>query len=90
MARPQSLDEPARVRARRRAEWSVRSFRLGEEPGDDLSDTTTAVERLSMMWPLAVETWTLSGRPLPIYDRTNLPGRLFRPGEVLPDDSASS
>ncbi|HLE70898.1 MAG TPA: hypothetical protein VJH87_14555, partial [Vicinamibacteria bacterium] len=77
-------------RARRRADWPVRSFRLGEEPDDDLSDTTTVGERLSMMWPLAVEAWTLSGRELPAYDRTSLPGRLFRSGEVPPEDSASS
>lgn len=68
----------------------MRPFRLGEEPGDDLSDTTTVEERLSMMWPLAVEAWTLSGRKLPAYDRTSLPGRLFRSGEVPPEDSASS
>jgi hypothetical protein len=65
----------------------VRSFRLGEEPGDDLSDSTTVEERLSMMWPLAVEAWTLSGRTLPVYDRTSLPGRLFRRGEIPPEDS---
>ena len=68
----------------------MRSFRLGEEPDDDLSDTTTVGERLSMMWQLAVQAWTLTGRALPVYDRTNLPGRLFRSGEVPPEDSASS
>lgn len=68
----------------------MRSFRLGEEPGDDLSDTTTAAERLAMMWPLAVEAWTLSGRPLPDYDRRSLTGRLYLPGEVPPEDGASS
>ena len=68
----------------------MRSFRLGEEPSDDLSDSTTVEERLSMMWPLAIEAWTLSGRELPAYDRTSLPGRLFRSGEVPPEDSASS
>ncbi len=67
----------------------MRKFRLGEEPDDDLSDTTTVGERLSMMWPLAVEAWTLSGRSLPVYDRTNLPARLIRAGETPPDDSAS-
>ena len=68
----------------------MRSFRLGEEPSDDLSDSTTVEERLSMMWPLAIEAWTLSGRELPAYDRMSLPGRLFRCGEVPPEDSASS
>ena len=85
-----SRDQPSRERARQRAEWPVRSFRLGEEPDDDLSETTTVAERLSMMWPLAVEAWTLSGRPLPDYHRGNLPARLYRAGEVLPDDGATS
>lgn len=85
----QSIEESPQNRARRRAAWPVRSFRLGEEPGEDLSETTTVEERLSMMWPLAVEAWTLSGRMLPDYERTSLPARLFRPGE-LPDDGASS
>jgi hypothetical protein len=49
-----------------------------------LSETTTLEERLSMMWPLAVEAWTLSGRALPVYDRSCLPGRLFRSGELPP------
>jgi hypothetical protein len=90
MARERSRDESSRGRAHRRAEWRVRSFRLGEEPGDDLSETTSVEERLSMMWPLAVEAWTVSGRSIPVYDRTSLPGRLFRSGENPPEDSASS
>jgi hypothetical protein len=68
----------------------VRSFRLGEEPGDDLSESTTVEQRLAMMWPLAVEAWTLSGRSLPTYDRESLPARLYRSGEVPPEDSAPS
>jgi hypothetical protein len=59
---------------------------LGEEPGDDLSDATTAAERIAMMWPLAEAAWRLAGRPLPTYDRANLPGRLWRPGERPTDD----
>ena len=73
----------------RRAKWAVRRFRLGEEPGDDLSDSTTVEERLDMMWPLAVEAWTLSGRPLPTYTRANMPGRLYRAGETPPDDDSA-
>jgi hypothetical protein len=85
-----SSDQSSRERARRRSAWPVRSFRLGEEPGDDLSETTTVGERLSMMWPLAVEAWTLSGRELPTYERRHLPTRLYRPGEIVPDDGAAS
>lgn len=61
-------------------------FRLGEEPGDDLSETTTPAQRIAMMWPLAVEAWRVAGRSLPEYTREHLPGRLFRPGESRSDD----
>jgi len=33
----------------RRGSWPVRKFRLGSEPSDDLSDSTTAEERLEMI-----------------------------------------
>jgi hypothetical protein len=73
----------AEERALRRREWPVRRFVLGREPGDDLRGATTAEERLEMMWPLALEAWGLTGRPLPSYDRSAAPVRclqLPRPG----------
>jgi len=51
----------------------VNVYRLGAEPGDDLSASTTAEERLAMMWPLALEAWDVSGRPLPRYSRQETP-----------------
>jgi hypothetical protein len=48
----------------------VHRFRLGAEPGDDLSSTTSAQERLAMMWPLALEAWALAGRVVPDYPRS--------------------
>jgi len=56
-----------------RSSWPVRVFRLGSEPGDDLSGSTTAQQRIAMMWPLAREAWALSGRPLPSYERRAAP-----------------
>jgi len=56
-----------------RSSWPVRIHPLRDEPGDDLSLTTTAEERLAMMWPLALEAWTLSGAPLPTYTRSETP-----------------
>ena len=52
--------------------WTVRAVKLGEEAGDDLSGWTTPAQRLEMMWPLAVEAWSLSGRPLPYYERRTI------------------
>jgi hypothetical protein len=61
----------------------VRKYRLGEEPADDLSTTTTAEERLAMMPALAAEAWALSGRPLPSYGRSETP-IVKRPWRVAP------
>jgi hypothetical protein len=61
-------------------------FRLGDEPSDDLSDVTTAAERIAMMWQLAESSWRVAGRALPTYDRHTTPARLFPPGTPPPDD----
>ena len=76
-------------RIRRRAErerWPVAKFSLGDEPSDDLSASTTASERIAMMWPLAESAWKLAGRSLPTYDRRSIPAQLFPPGTRPLDD----
>jgi hypothetical protein len=69
--------EEQRKRAAQRAAWPIRRVRLGEET-DDLSEVTTATERIAMMWPLAVEAWSMAGLPIPDYTRETMPGRLLR------------
>jgi Ni/Co efflux regulator RcnB len=61
-----------------RRSWPVRKYRLGLEPSDDLSDSTTAEERLEMMWPLTLEAWSLAGKALPAYRRHEAVVRRFR------------
>ena len=40
----------------------------------------TAEERIEMMWPLALEAWSLSGRLVPDYERKDAPvHRFIRP-----------
>jgi hypothetical protein len=56
----------------------VRVHRLGAEPGDDLTATTTPEERLAMMWPLALEAFALTGRVIPSYPRSEAPVTLRR------------
>lgn len=73
-------------RRRARGSWPVRAYPLGQEPPDDISLETTREERLAMMWPLALEAWRLSGRPIPDYDRAHVPARMIRPGDPRPDD----
>jgi hypothetical protein len=63
-----------------RREWAVRKLRLGDDSTeDDLRVTTTAVQRLAMMWPLAVEAWSLTGRPMPDYERRDAPIKRLPP-----------
>jgi hypothetical protein len=56
----------------------VRRFKLGEEPGDDLSASTTAEQRLAMMAALTNEAWLLAGRTVPDYPRSKAPVRVLR------------
>lgn len=70
-------DPDAAERAKRRRNWPLRAYSLGDEPSDNLSATTTAEERLAMMWPLAVEAWALAGKPMPDYTRESMPVRVL-------------
>ncbi|MES1172660.1 MAG: hypothetical protein ABUL77_05445 [Bacteroidota bacterium] len=72
------------ARAAARARWPISRFRLGGEPGDDLTSATSATARVAMMWELAESGWRIAGRALPTYDRSNMPARLFPPGAARP------
>lgn len=56
-----------------RGSWPIRRYRLGEEPRDDQSELSTPEERLAMMWDLALDAWSLMGRPIPDYPRNETP-----------------
>jgi hypothetical protein len=70
----------AAVRAAAPDQWPIRVFRLGEEPSEDLSATTTAAQRLAMMWPLTLDAWAAAGRPIPDYPRHQAPIHILRAG----------
>jgi hypothetical protein len=70
-------EEPKRVREG----LVVRKFRRGEEPSDDISDSTTVDERFAMVWVLSERIWRWTGRPFPEYDRAQMPVRLVRRNE---------
>lgn len=76
----------AEQRRAARAHWPIASFRVGEEPPDDISQMTTPGQRIAMAWFLAETAWKLAGRPWPRYDRRSIPARLFPPGASPPDD----
>ena len=62
-------------RSRARGQWPVRKLRLGDDSDDDLRASTTAEQRLAMMWSLASDAWSLTGRPMPAYARSQTPVR---------------
>jgi len=74
------IDDGKARRRKARAQWPIARFRLGEEPADDISETTSPAERIAMMWTLAESAWKLAGRPLPTYDRRHVPATFYRPG----------
>lgn len=79
-------DADAEARRAARARWPTAVRRL-EDCDDDISEVTTASERIAMMWLLAQETWRLAGKALPSYDRAHTPCRAFRAGDPRPDDT---
>ena len=76
---PEDPDRKARAAARR--SWPIRVYNLGEEPDEDLSATTTAGERVEMVWQLTLDAWASSGRPIPDYPREKMPIRVIRKGD---------
>jgi len=69
---PASADEP-------RNRGPIRVYRLGAEPGDDLSATSTPEERVALVWELSQRLWALTGQPAPAGSRDRLPIRVIRP-----------
>jgi hypothetical protein len=81
--------DSAAARRAARSNWPITEHRLDGDQTDDLSDCTTAVQRVAMMKELAETAWLLSGRSLPTYARRDIPGRLFERGEVRPENDDS-
>ncbi|MEO5824811.1 MAG: hypothetical protein ABIR59_02905 [Gemmatimonadales bacterium] len=50
----------------------IRLYRLGEEPGNDLTPLTSAAERLAMVALLSRRMWRLTGQPEPAYTRATI------------------
>jgi len=74
------------ARARQRVAWPVRKYRLADAPRDDIA-LATAAERLAMMWPIALDAWSFTGRTLPDYARANAPVRVIRPQDLADVDA---
>lgn len=81
MSQPPNAGDAEHRAAERRKHaslWPVRRYRLGEEPKRDPLDSSTVDERLKMVWRLTKEGWAITGRQMPNYERSSMPGRLAR------------
>ena len=58
----------------------ARILRLDERVEDDLSDLTTVEERIVMVEALSKRMWEITGRPVPIYPRAEIPTKVVRLG----------
>ena len=59
--------------------WPVCVHQLGQDAGDDLTETTTPEQRLAMVWELTARAWMLTGVAIPTYRRSETPVRVLRP-----------
>lgn len=53
--------------------WTVRIQPLGADSSDDLTGVISAEERIALVWTLTERMWKISGRPLPVYSRAEMP-----------------
>ena len=64
--------------ARHRDAWPVRVFRLGEEPSDDLTSSTSAEERFEMVAMLSARMVEFAPTPVPPAMPRGQPVRVVR------------
>lgn len=73
-------DDMAKRRAAR-ASWPIWKGTLQDMPPEpDLSDVTSAEQRLAILHEMSLRSWALTARPLPEYNRSNVPTRIIRAG----------
>ncbi len=68
----------AMERRRARANWTIRRYRLGEEPGANSYSGLSVAERIGVALRLSQEMWAITGNPMPRYGREDIPGRIIR------------
>ena len=71
------MDDRARRAEERRRTYEGAIVRAGT-PKPRLRGESFTMQRLDEMWALCVEQWEASGRTLPTYKRSEMPGEIFR------------
>ena len=56
----------------------ARILSLHQQTDENLSDSTTAAERVGMVATLSRSMWEIMGRPVPSYPRSETPTRIIR------------
>ena len=67
-------------RASQRAKWPGRKMTLEEAAQQEPAGPVPPAQLFQVMWQLAVDAWTLSGREIPTYSREDAPGKVIRRG----------
>jgi hypothetical protein len=68
-------------RARARGSWPVVRADLSSQPEADLSSLSMS-ERLALVWQLTLDAWAMTGREIPAYERSQMPGTVVRRGNA--------
>lgn len=75
---PGSVNHSRAERARRRRDWAGAVTTLADQDDAMLVRQGSAEQRIHMLWRVTLDAWASSGRPLPAYERSNMPGRIVR------------
>ncbi|MCC6644888.1 MAG: hypothetical protein IT374_04865 [Polyangiaceae bacterium] len=70
-------DDARRARAAARATLPIARVALRDEASPSV-EAQDASARVAMVWRVTLDAWASSGRPMPEYDRANMPGRILR------------
>ena len=75
-------DAEARAqRAKARAGWPGTRTSLADPSEQDLS-ALSGSQRIAMVWQLTLDAWASTGKELPSYERSQMPGKVVRPGDA--------
>ena len=72
------MNDARRARAERRRTWVISAHLLDEERAPRIADPSA---RVAAVWRITLDTWVLSGRSLPEYERAETPVRWCRLGD---------
>ncbi len=75
------MNDDAVARRRARGNWTIRRVSLGDRSADasDIIVGASPSELVAMVHQLTLDAWSMAGRELPDYPRSQAAGRVVRP-----------